>query len=520
MSEIRPQSEAQKQVRGSSLMLLGRMISIAINFIVQVLIVRYLAKEGYGAFAYGYSIAALASRMTALGTDKAANRFVPIYHEKHELNRVKGSLLVAFSTIAVTGVLLIGLVISLHGTLAATVVSDPLSLSVLAVIISLAPLLALESLLEKLLAIFGRVKALFVRRYILTPLLRLAAVISLMAYGGDAYFLAGAYVLATLVGVLISAQLLWRILREEELLTQLKKIKSERFTKKWFGFGIPLLSSDVVFGLRTSLVVVLLELFHGTVGVASFRAILPIANLNKVVYDSFRLLYVPTAARMFARDEKHEISELYWRSTAWIGLLTFPLFLISFSLATPTTVLLLGEEYASSGPVLSIVAFSIYLNAAFGFNALTLRVFDRVQTIMKIDMGAGLVALLANLAVVPFYGPLGGAAVSSLVLIAQNVAYHQALTRAGHLARIPGIVARIHLTIIITGCLLLALQFLLSPPWIVSFTLAVIATGAVWLAYFKTLQIRELFPEINRLLPARFRLGDSALSANASAEQI
>jgi len=203
-------------------MLVGRMISIAINFLVQVLIVRYLSKEGYGAFAYGYSIAILASRMTALGTDKAANRFIPIYHEKNQLNRIKGSLFLAFGTIGVMGVLLVGLVAALQNALSSTLVRDPMSLSVLVMIISLAPLLALENLLEKLLAIFGYVKSLFVRRFILTPLLRLAAVCSLLFAGGNAYFLAVAYVLSTLFGVLISAQILWRIMRDDQLLSQMK----------------------------------------------------------------------------------------------------------------------------------------------------------------------------------------------------------------------------------------------------------------------------------------------------------
>jgi len=500
-------------------MLVGRVLSIAINFVVQVLIVRYLSKEDYGAFAYGYSIAVLASRMTALGTDKAANRFLPIYHENNELSRMKGGLLIAFCTIVVMGLLVVGSVVAMQNALLSTIVRDPLSLSVLVIIISLAPLLALEKLVEKLLATFGRVKALFFRRYLLTPLLRLAAVGSLLAYGGDVVFLAGAYVVATFIGVLISTQIFWRILREEQLLSQFAKLKSELSIKRWFGFGIPLLSTDVAFGLRTSLVVVLLEFFHGTTGVAAFRAILPVARLNQVVYDSFRLLYMPTAARMFARGEKQEISQLYWHSSAWIALLTFPLFLVSFSLATPTAVLLFGPEYASSGPVLSIIALSLYLNAAFGFNALTLRVFDRVRTIMSIDLKAGLAALLANLAIVPFYGPLGGAIVSCLVLVGQNIAYHIALTRAGQLQPIPGSIVRIHATIIVVAVSLLTYQTLAAPPLFVGWALAGMATAIAWLNNFQTLRIRELFPEIDRLLPRRYRVVESISGVKTTSDQ-
>lgn len=501
MNGSNPNKEMRGHVRGSSLLLAGRMISLSINFVVQVLIVRYLSKEGYGAFAYGYSIAMLASRMTPLGIDKAVSRFIPIYHEENSLSRIKGSLLVAGGTIVAMGMLLIGLVISCRNVLAGTVISDPLSLSVLMAIVSLAPLLAMESLLEKLLAIFGRVKSLFFRRYLLTPLLRLAAVCCLMASGGDAFFLASAYVVATAVGVLVSMQLLWRVVRDDQLLSQLAQVKAEYTSKRLFRFGVPLLSSDFVFGLRTSLVVVLLEFFHGTTGVAAFRAILPVARLNQVVFDSFRVLYVPTASRMFARGEQHEISQLYWRSSAWIALLTFPVFLISFSLATPTAVLLFDESYASSGPILSIVALGLYLNAAFGFNTLTLRVFDRVRTIMNIDLSAGMVALVLNLAVVPWYGPIGGAIVSCLVLIGQNLAYQLALMKAGQLKRIPAAIARIHIAILTSAITLLIVQIRFAPPFLIGCALVTCATAVLWLTCLKTLQIRELFPELDRLLP-------------------
>jgi O-antigen/teichoic acid export membrane protein len=511
--------ESRGHVRGSSLLLAGRMISLAINFAVQVLIVRYLSKHDYGAFAYGFSVAMLAARMTPLGTDKAISRFIPIYHEENRLSQIKGSLLIASMTIVIMGVLLVGLVLSLKSALAGSVVRDPLSLSVLLIIIALAPLHSMENLLEKLLAIFGCVRSIFFRRYLLTPLLRLLAVFTLMAAGGDARYLAAAYVAVTLFGVLISFQLLWRILREDQLLSQLAKVKAELPTKRLFGFGMPLLSSDVVFGLRTSLVVLLLESFHGTTGVAAFRAILPVARLNQMVFDSFRVLYVPAASRLFARGEHDAINQLYWRSSAWIALLTLPVLLASFSLAGPTAVLLFGESYASSGPVLSIVSFGLYLNAAFGFNTLTLRVFDRVKTIFRIDIACGLLALALNLVAVPAFGPLGGAVVSCCVLIIQNIVFQVALRRAGQLARVPGEIARIHCAIFFLAGALLIFQISFTPPAAVGFALAALGTAVIWTICLKALQIRQLFPELDRFFPRRSGWTNPLSSAGLPSDQ-
>jgi len=68
----------RRQIRGSSLLLGGRMLSLAVNFATQVLIVRYLSKADFGAFAYGLSIVSLGEALAVLGLDKAIARFLPI----------------------------------------------------------------------------------------------------------------------------------------------------------------------------------------------------------------------------------------------------------------------------------------------------------------------------------------------------------------------------------------------------------------------------------------------------------
>ena len=49
-------SAARRQIRGSTLLLVGQLLAKGVNFGVQVLIVRYLSKSDYGALAYALSI--------------------------------------------------------------------------------------------------------------------------------------------------------------------------------------------------------------------------------------------------------------------------------------------------------------------------------------------------------------------------------------------------------------------------------------------------------------------------------
>src|ERR671922_2959135 len=88
----------KKNLRGSTFLLAGRVIGMVANFAIQVLIVRYLSKSDYGAFAYALSVISLGSSLTVFGLEKTITRFVPIYQERGEYHKLFGTLILAVST--------------------------------------------------------------------------------------------------------------------------------------------------------------------------------------------------------------------------------------------------------------------------------------------------------------------------------------------------------------------------------------------------------------------------------------
>ena len=76
--------------------------------------------------------------------------------------------------------------------------------------------------------------------------------------------------------------------------------------------------------------------------------------MNAAVWAA--LLFTPLAARLFARGDRAGIRELYWRTAAWMAVFSFPVFALTFVCAHELTVALFGERYASSAPVLALLA--------------------------------------------------------------------------------------------------------------------------------------------------------------------
>ena len=97
----------QKQIRGTGLLLAGRVLSVAVTALTQVLIVRCLSTHDYGAWAYALSAVLLWQTLSSFGFQEAIPRFVSLYHEGKDYQRLFGTMLLAIGSIILSGSLVI-----------------------------------------------------------------------------------------------------------------------------------------------------------------------------------------------------------------------------------------------------------------------------------------------------------------------------------------------------------------------------------------------------------------------------
>jgi O-antigen/teichoic acid export membrane protein len=504
-----PHEEAtRKQIRGSSLLLTGRFLTLASNLVVQILIVRYLSKADYGAFAYALSLVAVGTSIATFGLDRSITRFVPIYEEQRNYPKLFGTVVLAFGTVLSLGLLIVVVVFGLDAVLDGSLIGDEQAVSILLILVLLTPLNALDGLLMGMFAVFSKPRAIFFRRHVLTPTLRLAIVLLLVLGNQDVFFLAGGYVFAGALGVAIYSIMLYRTLRSEGLLERFSLPTVQIPAREVFGFTIPLLTSDLVYMTMNTSDVILLGHFGGADDVADFRVIWPAAHLNQTVMASFTLLYTPVAARMFARNDREGINKLYWQTAIWIAVLTFPIFALTFSLAEPVTETLFGSRYADSATYLTLLSLGYYFNAALGFNGLTLKVYGRLRYVVSINVVAALVNLGLNLILIPRYGPLGAAIGTCFTLIVHNFLKQAGLLLGTGVRLFRGRDLAVYASIALGAGSLLALQLLVSPPALVGFAAAAGVSLGVVAFSRKSLRAGETFPELMRFRIARLIAGE------------
>lgn len=496
----------RRQIRGSSLLLAGRLLSRGVNFCVQIAIVRYLQKSDFGALAYGLSIVAVGETLVTFGLDRAVTRFVPIYHEQRDYARMGGTLVMVIGSMAALGTLFVLGMFGFELWFGDAVIGDAQTQSLLLLLVFLSPVQAIDTVLVGLFAVFSSPSAIFFRRYVLAPAFKIVVVAALLLGEYDVTFLAAGYVGAGALGAAISVALLLHMLRQQNL-TYLLNVRRARVPwKPVLAFTVPLLSSDLMYAVMHLMDTAMLGYFRDTTAVADFRAVQPTAHLNQLVFASFGTLFTPLAARMFARQDRQGINHLYWQTAIWIAVLSFPIFALTFSLAEPVTVLLFGEEYRDSGLILAVLALGYYFNAALGMNGLTLKVYGRVGYVVVLNGITIVVTIVANLILIPLYGAMGAAVGTTATLVVHNILKQAGLRRTGVRLFEPA-TRRVYAVIGASAIALFALPLILDVPFPVQLSAAVLVSLLVVRLNRRQLDVEDTLPELLRLPFMRQLLG-------------
>lgn len=500
-------SETTRHIRGSSLLLIGRLFSLLTNFSVQILTVRYLVKSDYGAFTYALSVVAMGTSLIPLGLNRSVARFVPIYQEQLDYRSMFGTIMLALGTVVGFGLALVLMIFGLQGFLTDSVVSDPLSVGLLLILIALSPIQALDNLFQSLFAVFASPRSIFFRRYVLGPCLKLAAVLLVVLTQGSVHYLAVYYLIAGILGMSIYILMLYQLLYKQGLWQKLN-LKDMQFPiRKIFGHSIPLLSSDVYLILKTSIAILLLEFFRGTIEVADFRAVVPIAGLNLIVVQSLKLLYTPLASRLYIRDDGDGINELFWQSAIWVTMVTFPVFAVCFFLAEPVTVLICSSRYAGAGVILAILSIGNYFNALLGLNSYTLQVYAKVGFITCINGISVMIGLGLNLWLIPGYGAKGAAIATTATLVIHNLLNHVGLLSSTQINLLQWRYLKVYLHVLLAIIGLWLVQWKWTPSVFSMIVLIVLVSLFLLRLNRNSMNIAKTFPELSRIYLLRKLLG-------------
>src|SRR3954449_1312651 len=284
-------------VRGSMLLLIGRLMSLLFTVLTQIVIVRALTKTDYGAFAFAFTLTAAGRIVLSLGQGRLLSRFMAKYEEEKDLARMFGAILMAVTAIVLTATaLLTAMAIGLAPVMA-RMIHSPSTAGVLLILMFLAPLDALDQVFVSIFAVFSKPTAIFFRKYLLTPALRLVVVLFIALTDGTVEALALGYVLTSAFGIGIYFWLFFGVMRDRGISLGRGQGRIILPFREVFSFSVPTLTGELAYLVTNTGSVIILGHYGGSTAVADFRAVLPAPRLNQVVYQTFVTMFLPMTAR-------------------------------------------------------------------------------------------------------------------------------------------------------------------------------------------------------------------------------
>lgn len=492
-------AEQRDHMRGSTLLVLGRVLAMFIGMATTVILVRALSKSEYGTFEFALTLASAGRILLSLGQGRLLSRFMATYEEQQDYPRMFGAMFLAAGTIVATSVPTIALLFLFADELFSGTLGGDAGVRVVLILIFVAPMEALDQVFVSLFAVFSKPRAIFFRKHLLAPGLRFIVVLLLALTGSGITFLAVGYLLASVAGLLLYVGLLTGALRERGLIQEFNPRNVVLPFRAVFEFSLPLITGELTLLSMKVGGVMVLALYHPITEVADYRVVFGTARLNTAITASFATLFLPTIARLYARSDLSGLRRSYWHTAAFVAVCTFPIFALTGPLAPATTVALFGERYAGSAVILSILAVGYYFNVILGFNVYALQVAGRIRFLVLVNVVIAALNLGLAFALAPRYGGVGVAAANGTALVVQNLMNQWMLRRT-----IPtGWIARECwwcYTMIVAGAgVLWGIQALVSPGIVVSVVLGAVVSLAILFGSQRALKFGDTFPELRRI---------------------
>ena len=424
--------------RGSLLNLAGAAILAVATLGTTVLITRGFSRPTAGAFFTATSLFLIVDAIAGLGAATGLVYFIARLRSLGAENRIPTILRAAIVPVLATSVVAAGLLLVFAHPLASALLDRHQSsgvttpAAVVHALRALAAALPFAALLDTFLGAtrgYHDMRPTVVVDRIGRPTLQLVGVL-IATLAGSAALLAPIWVLPYIATSVAAWIWLGRIRRRAVRTTpdEAPGVDGELANANPRGFWMftaPRAVATVGQAIIQRLDIVLVALIRGPVDAAIYTAATRFLVAGQLGNAAISMAAAPQFSHLFARNDRRGAIAVYQSTTAWLVLLTWPLYLLAV-IYGPELLTVFGHSYRVGAPVMVILALTMLVTTACGQVDVVLISTGR----SALSLANGLLACAVNVAVdlvlIPRYGVTGAAIgwaaailVSNLVPLAQ-----------------------------------------------------------------------------------------------------
>ena len=387
--------------------------TIALGFLVSVLLARMLGASGYGAYSLVVAIFSILSIFTQVGIPKLTMRETARALENEEWQRMRSLWRWAVLRIALLSVSVSFFVIGIGFLAPVAWLSEHRRLLALgALIVPLASLGALRGAILRGLGhvILGQLPEAGLRNLLLLTLL---VGISFTIIPSTPLIALSATVVATLLAFIFGAWLLF--IKTPQQLRAVPNTSS--VDKTWIRAAALMGFSAGLTQINNYADLFILGSFKEPEEVGIYRIVYQVSTLVIFGLQAVSLIVAPRLARAHASGDKAKLQELVQFSSRVAVLVATPLALILFIWGKTLLTLIFGTEFEVGYSALVILVLAQLVNASFGAIGVLMNMTRNEKFLARALGIASAANVILNIILIPFFGIIG-AATATVISIA------------------------------------------------------------------------------------------------------
>lgn len=421
MNQSRPNAVhtwAGKVVKESGIGFTGSLVGTALNYVVLVVMTRFLAPEELGLFTLSQSILSIALIVVLLGTPRALDRFIPYYSARQRYDLVRSLIrLVVIMAGVISAAVMLSLVVG-AGWLSRAVFKTSALAPVLRLMVLAVPMLAW---IEIVAASFTGFKELRYRVYthqLALPILKLGFALTLFSLGFGLTGWIWAYVFSLVV---TGGYALWLFRRHIAL--KLRGVDRTAVNiKEIISYSWPLSINNFVVVFATNTSALLLGFYRSASDVGIYRVYAYMILILTLSQASFAQIYKPLASGFVSSGNAIDGELLYRRVGKWMLMVGGYAGLVVVFFGRDIIAFLFPEGYQVAATALIILASGRVAVSACGPQGAGLEAFGSTRlsmsnAILMLGLNLGLGHIL-----IPGLGVVGAALSTSLAVSGTAVA--------------------------------------------------------------------------------------------------
>ena len=419
MSESGDNQESQQDVvtiaRGGGIAFVGRFFSLALNYLLAMIMARGLGASDYGLFVVGLSLVNLLGSLSLLGLNRGAVRFIAIYRGMGDRSRELGVFKTSLRFVLASGITVALLLVALADPLG-ELLNIPSGLT--AFFLGFGCWIPIWALTFQLAAVAEALKRLEYRTAIVDigwPVARVLFTAGVLIVGGRLAGVVWANLLASVLALIFAAVSVQRL-----FLRDLKGVQATSDARQLLAFSLPVMLFNLLALSQNQVDVYLLAALDSSESIGLFNVAARTTILIVALLEGLGIIFSPFVADLSSQDQMTDLKRLVSTVTYWSFMVGLPV-AVAIMLFYRPILLLFGEAFVAAAPALIVLSIAQLINAATGPVGVVLTMsghpnLNLLDAILTLVLNVVLDVLL-----IPPLGILGAAIGSAVAISSINV---------------------------------------------------------------------------------------------------